>query len=95
VPQSYPEAAKWYGLAAKRGDAGAGTVLERIRSVQAGQTAQSQRLEVRSSGLPSMGRLEPAMFRFSSPMIEQRTIHIGPAPSAGFHMMTAHHFGRR
>jgi hypothetical protein len=95
VAQNYAEAAKWYGLAAKRGDAGAGSVLERIRSVQAGQSAQSQRLEARGAGLPSMGRLEPAMFRFSSPTIEQRTVRIGPPPSAGFHMMTAHHFGRR
>jgi len=95
VPQNYPEAAKWYGLAAKRGDASAGTILERIRSAQAGQSAQSQRLEARGAGLPSLGRLEPAMFRFSSPTLEQRTIHVGPAPSAGFHMMTAHHFGRR
>jgi TPR repeat protein len=101
VPQSYPEAAKWYGLAAKRGDAVAGSVLEKIRSAQAREAAQSQRPEERNvrAQIPSAPRqpfahIEPTVFRLSSPAMEQRTVRIGPPPSVGFHMMSAH-FGRR
>jgi TPR repeat protein len=101
VPQSYAEAAKWYGLAAKRGDQAAGSILEKIRSVQARESAPSARLEERgarvqvsSAPRQSSARLEPTMFRVSSPVMEQRTMNIGPSPSAGFHMMGGH-FGRR
>ena len=51
VPQSYAEAAKWYGAAATRGDTEAGTVLERIRSVQARESALMQKPEGRSTRL--------------------------------------------
>jgi hypothetical protein len=107
VPQSYVEAAKWYGLAAKRGDEAAGSILEKIRSVQARESARSPSLEARSASFQtapaarqSSMRIEPTMFRFSSPVVEQRTISIGSPPSAGFHMMAGHmmgggHFGRR
>jgi TPR repeat protein len=101
VPQSYVEAAKWYGLAAKRGDEAAGSILEKIRMVQARESAQPARLEEHSARLqiPSapqqpLARIEPTMFRLSSPVMERHTISIGPPPSAGFHMM-AGHFGRR
>ena len=72
VPQSYTEAAKWYGLAAKRGDETAGSILEKIRSVQAREIAQPARLEERGSRMPMpsapqqpLARLEPSMFRLS------------------------------
>jgi hypothetical protein len=39
------------------------------------------------------------MFRFSSTVMEQRTVRIGPAPAFGFHAAAPHpaapHFGRR
>ena len=109
VPQSYVEAAKWYGLAAKRGDQAAGSILEKIRAVQARQDAPAPnvpaaRLEARSASLqmPPAPRetalhFEPSMFRFSAPVMESRTVSIGPP--AGFHMMggpmMGGHFGRR
>ena len=100
VPQSYVEAAKWYGLAARRGDEAAGSILEKIRSVQAREIARSQ--EARSAGVQTAvgattkpsARREPSMFRFSSPVTEQRTISVGSPSSGGFHMMGGH-FGRR
>ena len=106
VPQSYAEAAKWYGLAARRGDQAAGSILEKIRSVQARESSPSSRLEERgarvqvsSAPRQPLARIEPTMFRVSSPVMEQRTVHIGPSPSAGFHamggMMGGGHFGRR
>jgi hypothetical protein len=94
VPQSYEEAAKWYGLAAKRGDGAAAAVLEKIRSGQA-QRLEERNARVQPPSAPQhLSRIEPLVFRFSSPAIEQRTIRIGPPPSVGFHMM-ATHFGRR
>ena len=96
VPQSYAEAAKWYGLAARRGDQAAGSILEKIRSVQA-----RGKLAIFAAG----GTYAAREFRFrrrrdspwrahrtdhvpvSSPVMEQRTVHIGPSPSAGFHAM--------
>jgi hypothetical protein len=105
VSQSYAEATKWYGLAAKHGDQAAGTVLERIKSVQAQKDAPPPRLEERSANvrMPSVSpqpvaRIEPTFFRFSAPVLERRTVSIGPPPSAGFHMMggmMGGHFGRR
>jgi TPR repeat protein len=105
VPQSYVEAAKWYGLAAKRGDEAAGSVLERIRSVQARESASSPGLEARSattqiSSAPRqpLERIEPMIFRLSSPVMERHTVSIGSFPSAGFHPMggmMGGHFGRR
>jgi TPR repeat protein len=103
VPQSYADATRYYGLAAAHGDSEARTVLERIRSVQARQSAPMQRPEqhntrvgLASAPLQPFTRLEPSAFRFSSPSFEPRTNHIGPSPSFGFgsHMM-AGHFGRR
>jgi TPR repeat protein len=87
VPQSYEEAAKWYGRAASRGDATAGSILEKIRSAQA-------RPETLSASPRTMTRVEPTVFRFSAPVMERRTVNIGPPPSfGGFHM--GGHFGRR
>lgn len=107
VPQSYVEAAKWYGLAAKRGDEAAGSVLEKIRSVQARDNAQYAQLEehgtrVQMPAAPQpSAHIEPMIFRFSPPLIEHRTIRIGSSPfgfhtgsAGGFHMMGGH-FGRR
>jgi len=101
VPQSYLEAAKWYGLAAQHGDEAAGSVLEKIRSVQARESAPAQRLAERGAGIQMLSaprqpiaRLEPTMFRFSPPVLAQRTVSIGPPPLMGFHAMGGR-FGRR
>ena len=103
VPQSYVEAAKWYGLAAKRGDEASGSILERIRTVQARQSAppdmRGAHAPIPSAPQPSLTRIEPTVFRLSSPVMEQRTIRIGPPPAVAFHpmggMMGGMHFGRR
>jgi hypothetical protein len=103
VPQSYAEAAKWYGLAAQHGDEAAGSILQKIRSAQAQDSAQSPRLEEHGARLQipsappqSPSRIDPSVFRFSSPVMEQRTVNIGPPSMGGFHMMGGGgHFGRR
>jgi hypothetical protein len=92
VPQDYAEALKWYRRAAEQGDAhaqydaSAGSIVEKIRSIQAQESARSQRLEEERNarvqippGPPRpVARIEPPVFRFSAPVMEQRTVRIGP-----------------
>jgi TPR repeat protein len=99
VPQDLEEAAKWYDLASRHGDGTASSMLERIRLLQAQENARLQeersaRAQMSSAPPQRFVRVEPAMFRFSAPMIERRTVNIGPRPSLGVRG-TAAHFGRR
>jgi TPR repeat protein len=97
VPQDYEEAAKWYDLAVRHGDPAAGSTLERLRLFQ----AQERRLQEERTARPQMPsppqqryvRIEPTVFRFSTPMIERRTVNIG-TPSVRSRGMAAH-VGRR
>jgi TPR repeat protein len=97
VPQNLEEAAKWYDLASRHGDPGAGSTLERIRLFQAQerrlQEERTARTQIPSAPQQRFVRIEPTMFRLSTPMIERRTVKIG-TPSVGFRGMAAH-FGRR
>jgi hypothetical protein len=75
--------------------------------VQARESAPSPRLEERgarvqvsSAPRQPLSRIEPTMFRVSPPVMEQRSVSIGPSSSSGFHMMgrmggMGGHFGRR
>jgi hypothetical protein len=78
-------------------------MLEKIRSAQAAQAQEVARLrsleeERRARAqMPSapprpVARVEPTVFRFSAPVMEQRTVHIGP-PLIGLRIGRG--FGRR
>ena len=97
VPQSYPEAAKWSVSPPNAEMQAPDPSLNESARCRRGKVRNPKGWKSGARGLPSHRHSAPRAGLLPVLVADNRAAHlrIGPAPSAGFHMMTAHHFGRR